>query len=427
MVTVTSTDVSGRDRLLDVNLFVDVFDNDNDLEQQNALYERIAAATPDELAPFLQERHETGQTALLHAAALGHRRLARLLLDKGADHKVRDGNDGTTLLMKGTAALNYFLQELDCSDIINAQDNDGWTALHWVIEDPDDVELLLKHGANPDIPDSKGATPLHFSAYNGNAQSAALLRQYGANLRLTDNSQRNILHQVFVDGIVRQSAQFVHWLLDDVGAEDLMVAKDRFGRTPLDEAFRQEDNPERHHITSALLNQYTVNVVSREGGLCLHWILRAATYKKRKVTLPVGTLTIERMLEFLLVLLTLSASVGLNLIFRCDDTGALPLHTACQYPKSPIQLIAFLVEQDPSTLCRTDHAGNLPIHMLCATRPALRKVKFLLGCDEKSISAWNNQGCSPFEVAALASASVEVLWFLMKVDPVVALASLCRS
>ena len=139
--------------------------------------------------------------------------------------------------------------------------------------------------------------------------------------------------------------------------------------------------------------------------------------------MPVGTLAIEHMLAFL----TLFESVQENLYFTIDDSGSLPLHIACQYPETPIQLIEFLVEQDPSTVRQTDHAGNLPIHILCSFQPSLHKVKFLLGFDAESISAMNNRGSTPLEAAALASASVEVLWYLMKANPAVALMSLRPS
>ena len=338
MVTIT---VSGTVRLLDANLYTDIFENDNDAEKDD-LYECIAAATPDELAPFLQQRDRLGRTALLHAAAkLDHERFARLLVQKGADHNVRGENDGTTILMKGrNTALNYFLQELDCSDIINARDNEGYTALHWANQDPEDLELLLEHGANPhirdtfgktpllwvtgagntesaavllkygasvkdvsdrgdtilmyaaehstevlryflqefhspdiiminaqdlngwtalyrvvnmtgnpqtlelllqyganpNIQDRAGATPLHLSANRENVQTAAMLQKYGANLSLTDHTQRNTMHHAvcFESRTSPGNTQFMQWLLD-VGAEDLMLARNKFGRTPFGE------------------------------------------------------------------------------------------------------------------------------------------------------------------------------------------------
>ena len=489
MVTVT---VRGRDRILDVSVFCELVANGSKAGE-DALYKSIAAATPEELAPFLLQRNENKQTALLYAAALGRVRLVRLLVQKGADHNARDADDGTTILMKENKCLDYFLQELDCSDIINAQDNQGWTALHWsneyqypdrlelllkhganpnvrdndgetplhcatsygdtesvavllkygasvkdvsdngttllmfaamysrevlryVLHELDfsdiminaqdqtgwtalhwatqnlqDVELLLKYGANPNIQGNKGEAPLHVSAYNCNAQSAALLLLYGANLSLTDNMQRNTMHYAFVDGVVGPSTHFVQWLLD-IGAEDLMLDKDQSGRTPLDEAFRHAESPEQQDIAILLLQQYAIKIVVQEGDLCLHWILRAAIYQKDNVTLPVGTLTIEQMLAFLLVLLTLMESAGLNLSSRGDVTGALPLHIACQNPNTPIQLIEFLVERDPSTVRQTDNSGNLPIHSMCTFRPSLHKVKYLLSRDAESATSLNSKG-----------------------------------
>ena len=54
------------------------------------------------------------------------------------------------------------------------------------------------------------------------------------------------------------------------------------------------------------------------------------------------------------------------------------------------------------------------------------KVKYLLNrYGEVSVAVLNPQGRSPFEEAVLVSASLDVLWYLMKVYPGIAVASLC--
>ena len=129
----------------------------------------------------------------------------------------------------------------------------------------------------------------------------------------------------------------------------------------------------------------------------------------------------------MLTILTLLVSVDPNLVSKVDGTGALPLHIVCHNRDAPIDVIQFLVEQDPATLRREDKQGNLPIHSLCASQPLLDTVKYLHSKHEPFITALNNHGHSPFMVASLESASIDVLWYLMVFNPDVALAHLCRS
>ena len=83
------------------------------------------------------------------------------------------------------------------------------------------------------------------------------------------------------------------------------------------------------------------------------------------------------------------------------------------------------MEQDPSTIRQTDNVGNLPIHRICVSRTSMPKVKDLLRrYDKGSAAILNYQGRSLFVVAVFASASLDFHMYLMKVDTVIALASL---
>ena len=69
---------------------------------------------------------------------------------------------------------------------VNAQDQRGCTALYFVVgfsvrsEDPSIVRKLLAHGANPNLPNNDGMTPLRFAQKYRSPELAALLEQTGA-------------------------------------------------------------------------------------------------------------------------------------------------------------------------------------------------------------------------------------------------------
>ena len=171
---------------------------------------------------------------------------------------------------------------------------------------------------------------------------------------------------------------------------------------------------------------YMEHVAAQEEDLGLHWLLRTAEYHcGNKVILSIGLLPMNQMMALLNWFVNHQWSYP---ILTEDESGALPLHIACeQHRDMPLDVIQFLEEQDRTTIAHEDHQGNLPIHVLCASDPRLNKVQYLLRKHPASIAALNHQGRSPFAVAALESASLEVVWYLIRADPDAALANLCRS
>ncbi len=126
---------------------------------------------------------EEGNPPILFAAALGDRAMLKKLLDAGADPNVRareeceeagemapgDGDGATTLIKKARAInskqdLEILRMLADAGALVNAEDSAGRTALYHAIEsgmgDPGAVEVLLSLGADPNIRDKNGVSPL---------------------------------------------------------------------------------------------------------------------------------------------------------------------------------------------------------------------------------------------------------------------------
>jgi ankyrin repeat protein len=146
-----------------------------------------------------------GATPLMRAAKNGDAAAMRLLLENGADPELAQKNHTTALMMAaglgrglGVFAKDYATESqmieglqvlLDRHVNLNATNDAGQTALHFAALSSDaTVKLLAEHGAQLDIKDKQGRTPLDFALGAGGRgragalpvpreSTAALLRQ----------------------------------------------------------------------------------------------------------------------------------------------------------------------------------------------------------------------------------------------------------
>jgi len=135
-------------------------------------------------------QHE-GYTLLAEAAALGHNRVVKLLLERGATPDtstdsgftpltlaLRAGHDGTAqILVNGGAGL-------DASDTAY-----GKTALLWAVENKASgsiIKLLCDKGCDLDARSRQGLTALMLAADANNADIVRVLLQAGANPKTQD-------------------------------------------------------------------------------------------------------------------------------------------------------------------------------------------------------------------------------------------------
>src|SRR3989338_4266012 len=112
---------------------------------------------------------------------------------------------------------------------VNAQDEDGWTALIWAVLDkhPETAKLLIDKGANVNAKSNNGWTPLLAAAYNGYAETAKLLIDKGANV----NAKGGAYGSVTLMSAAEQGHSEIVKLLIDKGAQVNAKAKD--GNTAL--------------------------------------------------------------------------------------------------------------------------------------------------------------------------------------------------
>ncbi|KAH6963312.1 ankyrin repeat-containing domain protein [Fusarium avenaceum] len=131
-------------------------------------------------------------------------------------------------------------------------DGQGRTALHhaifntkWPVDDcAQAVELLAGVMVDVDVLDQDHCTPLHYAVDTCNSVAFSVLRKYKANIELTDNYGRNVLHHG-VFSVERSPDRSRNDLIDRISEEistSAIDVRDKNGCTPLHLAISSEND-----------------------------------------------------------------------------------------------------------------------------------------------------------------------------------------
>ncbi len=135
----------------------------------------------DDVNVILFENTLLANTLLSVAAGRGLKDIIPMLLDKGADPNIRTGGGYTALhslmFSVNTSITDTIQLLLKRGADVNAQDDEGNTALHWAARRWDAI-TLLKAGADPNIKNNLGETPI-MKTY-GNSLAIRELIMHGA-------------------------------------------------------------------------------------------------------------------------------------------------------------------------------------------------------------------------------------------------------
>lgn len=137
----------------------------------------------------------SGRTCLSWAAARGDVTALECLMDFGADPNLPD--------LQGCSPLQY-VKDIDCCRLlvshgacVNARDSAGCTALHKACSGSDDISVaqcLLSSGADINAATGNCGTALMHASLKGNAAIATLLLRQGADASISDDSGNRALH-----------------------------------------------------------------------------------------------------------------------------------------------------------------------------------------------------------------------------------------
>jgi len=104
-------------------------------------------------------------------------------------------------------------------------------------------------------------------------------------------------------------------------------------------------------------------------------------------------------------------------LHSANATGSIPIHAACGAGAS-LETAKLLVECGGWDTLRTwDHDGNLPLHLLCKTKPLVDVIQYLVKEYPGSVSVLTNDGKWPAQLAAKYFASKDMISELLKALP----------
>ena len=320
-----------------------------------------------------------GRTALHFAVGSSDNscEILRCLIENGADIN-KGRNDKQTPLMvaaeNGQVSVATFLIEHGAD--VELQDEDGNTALHHALFDPDVsceiLSCLIGSGADVNGVNKLKHTPLMIAANGGNINALNLLIKHGAHdVDLQDNYDWTALHHAVYGS--NFSCEILSCLIGR-GAD--VNARTNNRDTPLMKAAAKGDI---NAVSSLVKCGANVDLQGKTGQTALHYAVLGSQASiceilscliKNGADVNAHTFRNETPLMFasddgnvnvVTFLIKHGADVGLQ-----DKDGNTALHYAARYSDNPPEIVETLLNLGASHMC--NHQGLTPLHQACIAR-----------------------------------------------------------
>jgi ankyrin repeat protein len=269
-----------------------------------------------------------------------------------------------------------------------------------------EVSRLLGAGADVNVKYHDGHTPLHWACLWGHVQVLKELLDHGADIEAPDNNGRMPLHWVCASGYVAVGNELL-----SRGAN--IEAKDHDGDTPLHIASLRGHSPVVKALLSGGANLLAANfhgelpthlAVSEENSAMAKYLLRELYATTRR--LPLHELLID-----LTWIGNPNVSVGVPLLRAA-------LHRNVLGTNDVVEILEFLMNQNPILLNSRDQDGSLPLHVACRRGAPFTIVQSLVNLYKASVKSVTSQGDLPLFLACdIPEPSLDTIFLLMKLYP----------
>jgi ankyrin repeat protein len=312
----------------------------------------------------------------------------------------------------------------------NAKNNAGFAALIVASNQGHDqvVVELLKHGAYIEATDSDGWTPLHWACLKGHLAVVIELRGHGADIEAKEFNSCTPLHcaclmgRVSIVNELRSPGAEIH--ANDGNALTTSIlgkrksrgadidAKNNIGETPLHWASEEGHLPVVKALLSGGANLLAAN---NDGELPIHQAMReghsaVSKYLLREFYATIRPLPLHEILK------------DLTWIGSYLRSGVPPLRTALDRgvlgTDDVVEILEYLVEQNPALLSSRDQDGSLPLHVACRLGVSFAIVQSLVNLYKASVKSVTPGGDLPLFLACeIPKTSLDTIFILIKLYP----------
>jgi ankyrin repeat protein len=281
-----------------------------------------------------------------------------------------------------------------------------------------EVSRLLSVGADIEAKDSDGDTPLIVASIRGRVHVLQALREHGADFEATNNNGLTPLHSACLNG---QLAVVIELSPNDstgkrksrAGAN--IEAKNDTGDTPLIYAAMMGHSP----IVKALLAVgANILAANNQGLLPIHAAVKFRRPEVAKYLLQHFYATTTRRLPLHELLKDLTCNDDPDSIFLDDPPLGYALDENVLGTDDVVEILEFLVGQNPALLSTRDQDGSLPIHLACRLGVSFPIVQSLVDPYKASVKSLTPEGDLPLFLACeMPEPSLDIIFLLMKLYP----------